>query len=830
MKNVLRFYSNLFLSSTLLSLLLFISQNGYSQITPIEIKVGVVADYDTWKHRGNLSHQEIIQRMWDVSTLFSLAFLDSDYEVEISLPEVLRLIVMDPNVLNISSPADYCGIQSEVSDYFVGAAGHQCVDLIVFLRYSNSSSSANGGCSNSILGQNNGTPVITVDWNPNDRLEFGTYSNILAHEIGHAFGAPHVETYLGEALCNLKLEDQYLEFEALLPAYALKEKKVSHLMCSPGDAGATIISAELMNPTTKGIIEFEFEQNKNDLFFPENDPCGNCQFVSQLIPETTEPSNASCGIDDSFQISAVFQNDCDYPKTATIEIVAFETEAEIFLPKSGWTYHYNAGTGNTVFRKLNVQLAKDEKLQIDFLAKIPQDFNSPELKIWSSFINPPPPGGFIPPWQGYGTGILNSLPISISPRYSTKIGSDGGTVYLSHLIANEKILPFGVGQTQDLTLEGTLIVDQDYTFGAAQGEESRISVDVISKIIVANGSTLNLNSVFLDNCQDAMWDGIEVENGGVLQVENCRIYNAKTGIKSTPWSYVQVTNTEFFNNRIGVQIQGGSGSPAVYSDLGPFYGNWIHSNGNLLWPHKGEKTETGLIVQDNPSLIIGAPYPGVNDTPIFGVSGTTRFEGLENGVIIRNGNLRMENSTFSNIENIAIDHADGILVYKSDQEQGVTFKNVGTAFKGTRSTFDVQGHLILDSDNGIILNESPYLKSTIANNRIKNFKHHAIQFWNVEEFDILQNEITSGPDTWPYVAGIAVNSLYTGQADKLICENSINMQKGSRGIYLYGTEYASLKNNSILLGENARAGIYLGGGAMIDVSDNLISNNFSLPY
>lgn len=133
------------------------------------------------------------------------------------------------------------------------------------------------------------------------------------------------------------------------------------------------------------------------------------------------------------------------------------------------------------------------------------------------------------------------------------IGSQGGTTSLTAAINDGLLLPASQAETtsQNVEINGELIVDQDYTFynsTLSMGEGSSIYINFYKKLGVKN-TTLN-------TCNNDNWEGILVDRIGHLDFYNSSIKNANTAIEMKNLSGVNVYNSEFIDNNVGIGCYG----------------------------------------------------------------------------------------------------------------------------------------------------------------------------------------------------------------------------------------------------------------------------------
>ncbi len=215
-----------------------------AQTPHAELKIAIIADYATWEKYGDLGSQAIIDKL-TAGTFEAVFFESPDYTFTITAP-YKTVIMEEQNDWHVN---DYCPWSAEVEGWFNNYANSpQCVDLIVYLT--NETNTSNGHCVPRVIGAGNGTPVVFVRWDPFDSADSRLIDNIIAHEMGHAFNAVHINDIPPNTECKdycsldlglydyLDNEGKYKEIEGILCNTIRFENSVNSWYTNHGDVFA----------------------------------------------------------------------------------------------------------------------------------------------------------------------------------------------------------------------------------------------------------------------------------------------------------------------------------------------------------------------------------------------------------------------------------------------------------------------------------------------------------------------------------------------------------------------------------------------------------------
>ena len=217
-----------------------------------------------------------------------------------------------------------------------------------------------------------------------------------------------------------------------------------------------------------------------------------------------------------------------------------------------------------------------------------------------------------------GTDVIETQ--TIVPDAFTTIA---GTVSVSTAINMMNLLPVSQSETtrQQVLINGTLIVDQDYTFS----NQSRILMGTSqSKIIVNSGVEFTIEDSQVSGC-GSNWHEIRIESGGFMFLNNSTIREALTAVNCLSGSEFQSLRLLIEDCRRGIVANG-----ADYNYLG-----------NSFFTSQIFNCEVGIDLNDMP-----------NTTIISGLY----IANCDRGIECDNSDLTLNNSTIesTNIHGLLI--------------------------------------------------------------------------------------------------------------------------------------------------------------------------------
>ena len=398
--------------------------------------------------------------------------------------------------------------------------------------------------------------------------------------------------------------------------------------------------------------------------------------------------------------------------------------------------------------------------------------------------------------------LIQSIQIPFAPF--NQINGSTQPALLSNLLA----LPNGPllsandaqNQAQRVHIEGTLIVDTDYTFADEVSHHSEISMGANAKIIVSNEAELTITGSQVYGC-DAMWESIEVEAGSALNIATSRLEGAKRAVllKSNfdplgPTTEVDIFRSEFLDNEIG-----------VYSEESPIGANFI--NLSLAGTgFKGSKTNAfaGLYLHDMPQVNI---FPDITGQTFY----FARFDRLKYGIWASNSDIGIlgprirENQTGIHVENQSTLFVQGWQYVEEFQKNYESIQSI-------ESDLYVKECDLLETSFGIDLRSILAHQTVIEDNNISTNKY-GIRIFAKEaaKGDILRNRIEKVDNTKGYCIYFGGESSSNNDVWD-IRNNELYVLEGSlANVHFDNAENIHFKEN-VLLNLPAQPAIELHGG------------------
>jgi len=458
-----------------------------------------------------------------------------------------------------------------------------------------------------------------------------------AHEIGHLLtGKNHVEEDSDYAsMCP----------ELLSQCNSGNEQGLYPMMCRGGGRGDRDFDAVYIDACTCEFIEETLERHSglDGCLYPPDEssipelPCPECNFMMDVQTGNPQPI-IGCGgqsrVDYTVEI-------CNFCEDGTFDFEVFgSTDREIvdtnsFFP-SGLELDIN---GNSRYIRLSdFTLNFDECLTIQFSTEV----------------------------IGAGT-VSNSVrvreatpaaPIIVSEIFNLyPVSQDSLTPVSGPLSAQTALNPPGgdcasSGGRQTIEVNGDFIIDLDnipgsdcYTFD----ENSVIKMAAGARVIVSGG-TLSVIDSKIFSC-DSLWQSIIVQPGARLEMRGCTVSDGENAVALQAGAEAEIRDNTFRNNYTGILVDLAAGENAFLSNC---YGNTFLAEGLLKAPRDNIKGFAGIwLKNDNAAVGLAGQAPNI-------------FEGLYNGILALNTNLRVTNCVFRDIRvdpNVLLRPAVGRGVY-----------------------------------------------------------------------------------------------------------------------------------------------------------------------
>ncbi len=419
----------------------------------------------------------------------------------------------------------------------------------------------------------------------------------------------------------------------------------------------------------------------------------------------------------------------------------------------------------------------------------------------------------------------------IIPTIANEIGQAGSMKSLQELI-NETKMNNAINacnpnflDKKKLKLYGTLVVDIDYCLG---------NYDLVmmpgSSITVKPGNNLEIKgNTHLYGC-DQLWQGITVEPGAALVMDEAVIEDAAYAVQLKGSQNISITNSTFDKNLIGIYVAGanpGQNQKIIFDAL---FGNTFDGTGGLLPPEAS--------LSPGPALTFGSkPFAGIwvqNNLGSVLHSMDNHFTDLSNGIYTKRTSLKvtansfasiMENGYGQSISGFGIRAESGILkgvvsgprilqqVGLGNQPGVYTFQNCSKGIKATGMYIDYIKNNAMRVGKGIEINY-PLHKATIEDNQVDVTGSIGIELNQPNPsvvVKVARNDIDISATVTDGI-GIQYNTMGfdpvgNGQAEFTGNEIVLNAS-GAFGIQTNATNSTVLKQNLVTVGDggaNSRA-------------------------
>ncbi|MCB9267836.1 MAG: right-handed parallel beta-helix repeat-containing protein, partial [Lewinellaceae bacterium] len=328
-------------------------------------------------------------------------------------------------------------------------------------------------------------------------------------------------------------------------------------------------------------------------------------------------------------------------------------------------------------------------------------------------------------------------------------------------------------------------------------------------------------------------ESIIVEAGASLEMRNCTVSDAENAVTLLAGSQAEIRNNTFRNNYAGILMDL---QPGQTASLRNCYGNTFVADGNLKAPRSGEQSFAGIWL-DNASASIGVAGQAPNV-----------FDGLYDGILARNSNLRVTNATFRNLLGDASQAGRGIhafgsptgyhLLYVSgDEGRPVLFDNCATGIRASGVNAYVFNTSMADVHTGLRLASCRDKNLRIWGNDIQARDMGIALLQNNPRFcSVFDNTVTlETAGAFQDRAAIVVdeNPFGAGGYNRyLIRENTANVFTAGTGIRMGTARKVQAHGNFILLQdeEKGKTGIRLSGTTDAWLRCNMVMGPPMAPY
>lgn len=275
-------------------------------------------------------------------------------------------------------------------------------------------------------------------------------------------------------------------------------------------------------------------------------------------------------------------------------------------------------------------------------------------------------------------------------------------------------------KSQNVQIEGKLIVDQNYTFGYDH-QNSQITMEEDATIEIDEGITLNCFRSNFYSCNN-LWNSIEVDNGATLKLSSCKVDDATNAVTFKDGSNGSIFRSEFRNNLNSLYFEPNNG---------------VKSNHSIM-------ELAGLYIYGDDGMKEGyaQPHSGVNaidlnTVPFFGIGGVAfgfplQFENLEYGVKLNNADVVLNYPIIQNIGVTGVKGINNSSVVINDypgSDDRNTFVNMPSCIEGSNFDVAVHGGALRQNNIGIKTSSGINNSSIIVEDAFIESKKGCI--WNI---------------------------------------------------------------------------------------------------
>ncbi|MCB9165666.1 MAG: hypothetical protein H6592_14725 [Flavobacteriales bacterium] len=385
--------------------------------------------------------------------------------------------------------------------------------------------------------------------------------------------------------------------------------------------------------------------------------------------------------------------------------------------------------------------------------------------------------------------------------------------------------------TGTVDIQGQFILDQDFTF-----DNATVYMEPGAEILVQDGINLWVNESTIESCQDVLWKGITTGDGCIVQVRYSTIADAEHGIQARNSSIVLADESEFKNNRVGIEVPfvNQFNSVAIHSANCTY-----HAEGPLKQPYPGQVTAVGAT---------GYAALDVNNMSLDFTGGGNVIRDLSNGIVGFRSDLNVADCSIHDIKpDAAYEHyANGSGIYARGPKAFRTLKQYGYGQSGAPSFQNCHWGIYAEHmnvyswDNNMVnvgtayrVDRSGYKDVHIHHNTVDTRRDGIVLHMNDGAAQVLveSNDITFaqnlpiGQYTKGYYA-IRVFEANTLNPNSVIKNNIIHYRPGVTtaygGIGLVSARKYLVANNALHMSDNASnyVGVLLNGCDDPEVSCN----------
>lgn len=277
-------------------------------------------------------------------------------------------------------------------------------------------------------------------------------------------------------------------------------------------------------------------------------------------------------------------------------------------------------------------------------------------------------------------------------------------------------------------------------------------------LVVKTNQTLTIDNSYLYACSNGMWYGIQVQTNATLNTtNNTLIADAQAGVNgygSTPFGMINLTNTRFYRNWVGVNMPNTNSYGGHINGCTFKYDPADALSNYLIAPHASQRPAIGISANNSGGNAWNIP------DQIGGTANT--FDGICIGVQAYYANVRVNSSTFLRIKDYNTSSAG-----KAINAQSNYFSAYGNSVFVQTNTNTSGTPAFNDCDYGVYSNIA---HCTVQYNRMDNCLNGVyINSCNAHTVYINTNAINSTN------AGITFNTVVGTGSNNQAYNNTINV-------------------------------------------------------
>jgi hypothetical protein len=410
-----------------------------------------------------------------------------------------------------------------------------------------------------------------------------------------------------------------------------------------------------------------------------------------------------------------------------------------------------------------------------------------------------------------------------------------------------------------LVLNGKLTIDEDFNLGLTNEKRDWYMAQG-SQVLIEEFAHLQLKEVDVQGCGH-MWKGFEANANSTTSIyaplgDRNTIRDAEIALQVNNGATVNLRQTDFINNYLGLYIPPATPSGSNEIDLNGLWGLSFETDGDFLAPFSGQSLLpsdvgfAGVEIHDMPAISLsGIP---------FGPSSTFRnyFRNLANGVLAYRSTLNIRNTEFENIttngdylisgraislESTPFLPAGGTLFQEGlgddPTSDDPSFQNCHTAIYLQNADAEIKNNY-MDGVKVGVANRFGYLREVnVKENAIITDSlgiHSLINMQTVGRVDNNTIRVNENNLTSPVDIGAVICNEFPLHTNWWISNNLILLGKARDGIFIRTAEDNRVRQNTVTMdflntsGLLRYNGIYMEGSPFGIITCNAIEGNASL--